>query len=780
MYSKNQRIKIMPLLLTLIIVSCTLFVEKNKVFAASTGTSDFVTRLYTLCQGRQPDAGGLGYWVNQLESGASTGAGVVESFIYSPEFVGKNLSNDQYLGVMYKAMFNRDPDAGGLTYWMNKLASGATRRYALANFVNSNEFSGVCSSYGITRGSIALYNNVDTYSDVTAFVQRFYLKCQGRMPDQDGLTYWVNTLVLKNSTAADLAVGFTNSPEFIAKNLSNADYVATLYRTFYDREPDSGGQAYWIKILEAGNSRRFVLAGFVGSLEFKGLCSSYGISSGNVSTTSDDSPFIEVEYNNTFATANYINVNTNSTANLQSSNDVDYFKFNLPVAGKVALNFKHDLVDSGVWDVRIVDINNNERQYFTSKNTDINGLGGNLRLPAGTYYVKVNVSSYYYNNTDYSFNVNYTAEGSSFEKEFNNSLTSANTISLNTSYTGNMQNNSDVDYYKFTLSSAGKVSLNFKHDLVNKCTWDVRIIDVNNNELQYFTSENTDINVLGDNLRLPAGNYYVKVNVYNSYYYNNTDYSFNVNYTAEGSSFEKEFNNSLTSANLINVNTNYSGNMQNSNDVDYYKFNLASDGKIAINFKHGLVNNGSWDVKIIDAGNNVHQYFTSGNTYINVLGDNLRLPAGNYYVKVNVYSYSGNYNNTDYIFNVNYTAEGSFFEKEYNDSLTSANTISLNTSYTGNMQNSNDVDYYKFTLSSAGKVTLNFQHPLVNDGSWQVRILDVNNKELQNSYWNSTNINSDASTLSLPAGTYYVKVTVSSGYSGYYNNIDYNFKVKFQ
>jgi hypothetical protein len=766
MYFKNQKIKIIPLILVLVIASCTLFVEKNKVFASSTGTADFVTRLYTLCQGRQPDAGGLSYWVNQLENGTSTGAGVVESFIYSPEFVGKNLSNDQYLGVMYKAMFNRDPDAGGLTYWMNKLTSGVTRRNALANFVNSNEFNGVCSLYGITRGSIALYNNVDIYSDVTAFVQRFYLKCQGRMPDQDGLTYWVNTLVSKNSTAADLAVGFTNSPEFIMKNLSNADYVATLYRTFYDREPDSGGQAYWVKVLETGNSRRFVLAGFVGSSEFKGLCNSYGISSGNVSTTSNDSPFIEVEYNNTFATANYINVNTNATANLQSYNDVDYFKFNLPVAGKVALNFKHDLVDSGRWDVRIVDINNNELQYFRSGSTEINIWGNNLRLPAGTYYVKVSV--YDYNNTDYNFNVNYTAEGSSFEKEFNGSLTSANTISLNTSYTGNMQNSSDVDYYKFTLSSAGKVTLNFQHPLVNNGSWEVRIIDANNNELQYFRSGSTEINIWGNNLRLPAGTYYVKVSVYD---YNNTDYNFNVNYTAEGSSFEKEFNGSLTSANTISLNTSYTGNMQNYSDVDYYKFTLSSAGKVTLNFQHPLVNNGSWEVRIIDTNNNELQYFTSGSTEINFSGNNLRLPAGTYYVKVN----DSYYNNTDYSFNVNYTAEGSSFEKEFNDSLTSANTISLNTSYTGNMQNYSDVDYYKFTLSSAGKVTLNFQHPLVNNGSWEVRILNANNYELQSNYWNSTTINGDASTLSLPAGTYYVKVNDS-----YYNNIDYNFTVKFQ
>jgi hypothetical protein len=519
----------MSLILILVIVSSNLFVEKNKVFAASGGTADFVTRLYNLCQGRQPDSGGLNYWVNQLESGASTGAGVVESFIYSPEFVGKNLSNDQYLRVMYKAMFNRDPDVGGLTYWMNKLSSGATRRYALANFVNSNEFSGVCSSYGITRGSIGLNSNVDIYHGVTAFVQRFYLKCQERMPDQDGLTYWVNTLVSKSSTAAELALGFTNSPEFILKNLSNADYVSILYRTFYDREPDSGGQAYWVKILENGNSRRFVLAGFVGSPEFKSLCSSYGINSGKISTTSIDSPFVEVEANNTLATANYVAVNTTATANLQNYNDDDYFKFTLPVAGRVALNFKHNLVNLGEWEVEIVDEGDNLIQRFTSESTETNILGYDLRLPAGTYYVNVYAfSSYYYNNSEYSFNVYYMAEGSSFEKEYNDSPTTANLINVNTAYTGNLDGKYDVDYYKFMLSSEGKAVLNFQHPLVDSGAWQIIIFDENNNVLLNNYCSSTITNAETNSLTLPAGTYYIRIGVYSTY--NNIDYNFNVKF----------------------------------------------------------------------------------------------------------------------------------------------------------------------------------------------------------------------------------------------------------
>jgi peptidoglycan/xylan/chitin deacetylase (PgdA/CDA1 family) len=114
----------------------------------------FVTRFYQQCLDRQPDAGGLAGWVNTLLNHSITGATVANGFINSPEFLSKNLSNDAYLQVMYKAFFDRGPDPQGYSDWMGQLNSGASRQYVLAGFVNSTEFANLCAKFGIDRGSI--------------------------------------------------------------------------------------------------------------------------------------------------------------------------------------------------------------------------------------------------------------------------------------------------------------------------------------------------------------------------------------------------------------------------------------------------------------------------------------------------------------------------------------------------------------------------------------------------------------------------------------------------
>jgi len=237
----------------------------------------FVSRFYTLCLNRQPDTGGLNFWVDQLLSGQQSGADVSRGFILSPEFVGSNVSDSTFLDIMYSTFFNRTADSGGKDYWQSQLDNGMSRLFILSSFVNSPEFNSVCDSYGITRGSIALTDPADRNPQVAAFVNRFYVLCMGRQADSSGLNYWVDQLVSGQQTGAQLSHGFIFSPEFTSKNLNNSDFITVMYRVFFDREPDSGGQAYWVGLLDSGTSRLEVLAGFVGSNEFAALCSSIGI-----------------------------------------------------------------------------------------------------------------------------------------------------------------------------------------------------------------------------------------------------------------------------------------------------------------------------------------------------------------------------------------------------------------------------------------------------------------------------------------------------------------------
>jgi hypothetical protein len=114
----------------------------------------FTTRFYKLCLSRDPDGAGLNGWVNGLKTGAITGAKVAYGFVFSDEFIKRNVSNEEYLTILYRAFFNREPDSGGYNGWLASLNAGKSRKSVLAGFINSQEFKNLCAAYGIKPGSI--------------------------------------------------------------------------------------------------------------------------------------------------------------------------------------------------------------------------------------------------------------------------------------------------------------------------------------------------------------------------------------------------------------------------------------------------------------------------------------------------------------------------------------------------------------------------------------------------------------------------------------------------
>ncbi len=243
--------------------------------------SAFVTRFYRLCLGRQPDADGLEYWIEQLSSGKITGADAARYFIFSPEFTNKKVSDLKFVAVMYSTFFDRDPDDQGQEFWLDLLDSGYNRLYVLAGFVNSEEYSELCDSYGLIPGTIDI-EPTDLHPRVSDFVTRFYRLCLGREPDTNGLNTWVDNLTSGKITGADAARGFIFSSEFTGRNVSDQEYLNVMYRAFFDREPDDEGNAHWLKDLSSGKNRLYVLAGFVNSSEYQKLCRSYGITPGTI------------------------------------------------------------------------------------------------------------------------------------------------------------------------------------------------------------------------------------------------------------------------------------------------------------------------------------------------------------------------------------------------------------------------------------------------------------------------------------------------------------------
>lgn len=237
----------------------------------------FITRLYQNILGREPDEGGLFYWYNCLTAGGESAASVTTKFVMSEEFTKQNVSDDEFVERMYLTMMNRNSDASGKAYWLEVLDSGCSRRFVLANFVSSEEFTGICNSYGVVKGTVTLTEARDLYPGATKFVTRLYRTTLNRNPDVDGLNYWVNAIRTKQRTPYDVAEQIIKSQEFRNHSYSNDEYVTILYRAFLDREPDASGKAYWMNRLATGSSREEILRNFAYSPEFKNLAADYGL-----------------------------------------------------------------------------------------------------------------------------------------------------------------------------------------------------------------------------------------------------------------------------------------------------------------------------------------------------------------------------------------------------------------------------------------------------------------------------------------------------------------------
>ena len=237
----------------------------------------YVTRLYTLVLGRKPDANGLNAWVSQLMNGNNTGAEAAQGFIFSNEYLKKNTSNADYVEMLYNTMMGRKSDAAGKAAWVKQLDNGCTRLGVMAGFVGSDEFSKICASYGIQRGTITSTAVTDQNPDVTAFVCRMYTVVLGRNYDPNGLDAWTAKLLKREIGGGELSMGFFHSQEFLSKAVSDRNFVTICYRTYLNREPDAAGLESWLVRLNAGDSRDRILDGFIYSIEYGELCTSYGI-----------------------------------------------------------------------------------------------------------------------------------------------------------------------------------------------------------------------------------------------------------------------------------------------------------------------------------------------------------------------------------------------------------------------------------------------------------------------------------------------------------------------
>ena len=113
---------------------------------------------------------------------------------------------------------------------------------------------------------------------INTFVENLYLCTLGRAYEEVGRSHWTEALN-SNATGTEVAWGFFNSPEFLAMNLSNEDYVRVLYRVFCGNfTPDASQVAAWTAELDSERATRDQLFNqFAATQEWANICGYYAV-----------------------------------------------------------------------------------------------------------------------------------------------------------------------------------------------------------------------------------------------------------------------------------------------------------------------------------------------------------------------------------------------------------------------------------------------------------------------------------------------------------------------
>jgi len=122
---------------------------KSYDIGSSDKVKDFVERFYTKALKRDADPNGSGYWSKELKEARKSAKEVAKQFFSSDEFKNQNLTDEEFISVVYETLMGRDADDAGKTYWLNQLQSGVSRDEMIDQFLKSDEFKKFALDSGV-------------------------------------------------------------------------------------------------------------------------------------------------------------------------------------------------------------------------------------------------------------------------------------------------------------------------------------------------------------------------------------------------------------------------------------------------------------------------------------------------------------------------------------------------------------------------------------------------------------------------------------------------------
>jgi hypothetical protein len=203
-----------------------------------TPDENWLNQVFMDTLGRPIDAGGTGYFINQIRMGVERPA-IVQTILSSAEY-----QKDLVLSA-FSTILRRAPSFSELTNYEGMLALGTTDEQMKAMLYGSPEY----------------FNNRGGGTNA-GFLQALYGGALGRPLDDTGFSTWAPALNAGTTTTQTVALSVLTSQEGYAK------LVRDGYQRFLRRGGDDGGVNYWVGALMSGMTDEAFYANLLASSEY--------------------------------------------------------------------------------------------------------------------------------------------------------------------------------------------------------------------------------------------------------------------------------------------------------------------------------------------------------------------------------------------------------------------------------------------------------------------------------------------------------------------------------
>jgi len=338
----------------------------------------------------------------------------------------------------------------------------------------------------------------------------------------------------------------------------------------------------------------------------------------------------------------------------------------------------------------------------------------------------------------------------------------------------------DTDFYKillkninlsYELTSTGVPNVNYKITILNDKG---KIISVSN--------ENGN----GEWEKIwnfyPNSNYiFIKIESIDGFN-EKMPYIINISPKEEGTKEEKEPNNTEEAANIIKINETIKGYTAPRGDIDYYNIDFSGNKIYDFNIEIESFSNIDINFTIIDKKNSIskyiHRYSYGGTEFFNYLDSS----KGDYYIRI-----TGDENSSVKIEPIYFVSvkevknlpntykearnlPNTYYEREFNDTFSSATELISGSEMFGYFYPDNDVDFYKFELYKKS-ISVNISLSKIKGVDSIIELLDKDDILIKKENSNGVDYGESMVINELNSGLYYVRLLTKDGKS---SNINYN------